>query len=228
MAVPDRARRSGRRCWWPSTIADPVDDSRPADVALFAIAAVVGVTAIALGDHVAGDASRRTQAEAAAQRRRDAELFDSMLRMLDDEREQVAHELHDGPQQLLAAIRLMADAIAHAVREGDEQRAAEALRRLEEHAGEAADELRQTTRRLHPVVLEQRGLLPALEALQEMVRGSVRCGGAAPAARGRVACRRPSATPRSTASPATRRWAPPPPAPRSCGSRCRATAAASS
>jgi len=152
-----------------ATIADVIVDSSSADIALFAIAAAVGATAIALA-MTSLRRSQSTQEAAAERRRRDTELFDSMLRMLDDEREQVAHELHDGPQQLLAAIRLMADAVAHAVREGDEQRAAEALRRLEEHAGEASDELREITRQLHPVVLQQRGLLPALEALQEMVQ----------------------------------------------------------
>ena len=152
-----------------ATVADVIVDSDSADIALFAIAAAVGATAIALAI-TSLRRSRRTQAAAGIRRQRDADLFDSMLRMLDDEREHVAHELHDGPQQLLAAIRLMADAVAHAVREGDEQRASEALRRLEEHAGEASDELRETTRQLHPVVLEQRGLLPALEALQEMVQ----------------------------------------------------------
>jgi len=152
-----------------ATIADIMVESSSADIALFAIAAAVGATAIALA-MTSLRRSRRTQEAAAERRRRDTELLDSMLRMLDDEREQVAHELHDGPQQLLAAIRLMADAVAHAVREGDEQRASEALRRLEEHAGEASDELRETTRQLHPVVLQQRGLLPALEALQEMVQ----------------------------------------------------------
>jgi signal transduction histidine kinase len=152
-----------------ATVADLAVDSRSADVALFAIAAAVGATAIALAV-TSLRRSRRTQAEATARQRRDTELFDSMLRMLDHEREQVAHELHDGPQQLLAAIRLMADAVGHAVREGDQERATDTLSRLEQHAGEASEELRETTRQLHPVVLEQRGLLPALEALQEMVQ----------------------------------------------------------
>jgi len=152
-----------------ATAADLAVDTRSNDIALFAIAVGVGATAIALAV-TSLRRSRRTQAQAAERRRRDADLFDSMLRMLDHEREQVAHELHDGPQQLLAAIRLMADAVAHAVGEGDATRATEALRRLEQHAGDASEELRDTTRQLHPVVLQQRGLLPALEALQEMVQ----------------------------------------------------------
>ena len=133
-------------------------------------------------------------------------LFDSMLRMLDDEREQVAHELHDGPQQLLAAIRLMADAVAHAVREGDEQRASEALRRLEEHAGEASDELRETTRQLHPVVLEQRGCCRRSRRCRRWCRISTvrRCASSDPRGSGMPT---PHATRRSTASPATPRSA---------------------
>jgi signal transduction histidine kinase len=149
-------------------IAAAVADSDTADVLLFVVSAGIGVAALALGV-LSWRRIARSQAEAEERSRRDTEMLDSMLLMLDREREAVAHDLHDGPQQLVAAIRLMADAVAHAVREGDRDRAVEALRRMEEHAGEAAEELRRTTRRLHPVVLEQRGLLAALQALQEMV-----------------------------------------------------------
>jgi signal transduction histidine kinase len=149
-------------------IVDAVADSDTADVALFVVSAGIGVAALALGV-LSWRRITRSQSEAEERSRRDSELLDSMLLVLDRERETVAHDLHDGPQQLLAAIRLMADAVAHAVREGNRERAVEALERMEEHAAEASEELRQTTRRLHPVVLEQRGLLPALQALQEMV-----------------------------------------------------------
>jgi signal transduction histidine kinase len=149
-------------------ILDAVADSDTADILLFVVSAGIGVAALALGV-LSWRRIARSQAEAEERSRRDSELLDSMLLVLDRERETVAHDLHDGPQQLLAAIRLMADAVAHAVREGDRDRAVEALVRMEEHAAEASEELRQTTRRLHPVVLEQRGLLPALQALQEMV-----------------------------------------------------------
>src|SRR3954449_8040183 len=95
----------------------------------------------------------------------EAELLGAVLRILDDEREQVAHDLHDGPQQLVAAIRLMADAAAHALGKGDEQGAQDAVARLGQHADAASEELRRITGRLFSVALEQRGLPHALEAL---------------------------------------------------------------
>jgi two-component system NarL family sensor kinase len=100
----------------------------------------------------------------------DAELFDHMMRVLDEEREAIAHRLHDGPQQVAAAIRLMTDATRAALEDGDEARARETLARLEEHAMAVSEDLRRTTARLHPVVLQQLGLLPALESLADTVR----------------------------------------------------------
>jgi signal transduction histidine kinase len=129
-------------------------------------ALLIGIRAVLLAER------RHARAgEAAASRaRRDAELFDHMMRMLDEEREAIAHRLHDGPLQVMAAIRLMADAARRALDEGDERLAHETLERLEQHAATVSNDLRRTTGRLHPVVLEQRGLLPALESLADSVR----------------------------------------------------------
>ena len=96
-------------------------------------------------------------------------LLDHMLRTVEDERSLIAHRLHDGPQQVLTAIRLLSDGIRHALDEGEIQRAREGLERLEELAIEASEELRRMTGRLYPVVMEQRGLLQALGSLAETI-----------------------------------------------------------
>jgi len=97
----------------------------------------------------------------------DASLVGHVLDTVDDEREQLAHRLHDGPQQVLTAIRLLANGVSQALDVGDQQRARDGLERLEQLAGEAADELRRLSGSLHPVVLEQRGLAQALGSLAE-------------------------------------------------------------
>jgi signal transduction histidine kinase len=96
-------------------------------------------------------------------------LLEHMLKTVEDERALIAHRLHDGPQQLLTAIRLLADGVRHAMEEGETAHAREGLDRLEQAAVEAGDELRQMTARLYPVVMEQLGLLQALGSLAETV-----------------------------------------------------------
>jgi two-component system, NarL family, sensor histidine kinase UhpB len=96
-------------------------------------------------------------------------LLDHMLRTVEDERSLIAHRLHDGPQQVLTAIRLLADGIRHALENDETLRALEGLERLEQLAIEAGDELRQMTARLYPVVMEQLGLLQALGSLGETI-----------------------------------------------------------
>jgi len=115
------------------------------------------------------DRALRTTHALAERNREQSELFDTMLRTLDDERAALALRLHDGPQQTMTAVRLMCDVIADAIRNGDVDRATEVLARLEDVASAAADDLRRTVARLHPVVMEQLGLIQALGSLAETV-----------------------------------------------------------
>ncbi|HYX85573.1 MAG TPA: histidine kinase [Gaiellales bacterium] len=96
-------------------------------------------------------------------------LFDHMLKAIDTERATLAHSLHDGPQQTMTAVRLMCDVVRDAVARGDDHRAGEVLDRLERLASDAADDLRRTVARLHPVVMQQQGLVQALGSLAETV-----------------------------------------------------------
>ncbi len=96
------------------------------------------------------------------------DLFDRMLESSDRDRASLAGQLHDGPLQMMTAVRLMADSIRHSLDAGDRASAREALAKLEGYAATAADDLRRTTQRLHPVVMRH-GLVPALGSLAETV-----------------------------------------------------------
>jgi signal transduction histidine kinase len=130
--------------------------------------ALLLVAAVGVAWYATDRAIRSTQA-LAARGRDQGELFDAMLRMMDDERASLAVRLHDGPQQTMTAVRLMCDVVADAVRNGDVDRAEEVLARLEQVATGAADDLRRTVARLHPVVMQQQGLVQALGSLAETV-----------------------------------------------------------
>ncbi|MGN6380945.1 MAG: sensor histidine kinase [Gaiellales bacterium] len=97
-----------------------------------------------------------------------AELFDRMLASMDADRAAIAHQLHDGPQQTLTAVRLMVNAAQNAIRSNDRERTEQVLAKLDVLASEAAQELRRLTARLYPVVIaRQGGLVPALQALAQ-------------------------------------------------------------
>jgi signal transduction histidine kinase len=154
-----------------------------AGVAAAAAAAVVALVVLTSSDWLHGalmlaavavawfaiDRALRTTHALAERSREQRELFDTMLHTLDDERAALAMRLHDGPQQTMTAVRLMCDVIGDAIRNGDVDRANEVLTRLEDVASGAADDLRRTVARLHPVVMEQQGLLQALGSLAETV-----------------------------------------------------------
>ena len=116
------------------------------------------------------DRALRTTQALAGRGREQGELFDQMLRTIDEERASLAMRLHDGPQQTMTAVRLMCDVVGDSVRTGDVARATEVLDRLEHVASAAADDLRRTVARLHPVVMEQQGLIQALGSLAETVQ----------------------------------------------------------
>ena len=100
-------------------------------------------------------------------RARIEELSDSRARMVAfglAERRRLERDLHDGAQQRLVSLALDLRLARGAVR--DDPARAEAL--LDGAAGElseALEELRELARGIHPAVLSDRGLAPAVEAL---------------------------------------------------------------
>jgi signal transduction histidine kinase len=88
-----------------------------------------------------------------------------LVRVGDAERRRLERNLHDGAQQRLVSVALELG-IVSARLEKDPRGARELLAEAREHLAEGLDELRELARGIHPAVLTDRGLGPALEALQ--------------------------------------------------------------
>jgi signal transduction histidine kinase len=123
-------------------------------------------------DGVIFDITERREAEEALRRReieaaRTAELRASRARIVaaaDAARRKIERDLHDGAQQRLVALALDVQ-VARARLDADPQSTGPFLERLAADLGEASAELRELARGIHPAVLTERGLAPAVEAL---------------------------------------------------------------
>jgi signal transduction histidine kinase len=100
-------------------------------------------------------------------------LYQSLLeeknriaRVADDERKQLARQLHDGPTQNISAIAMMTN-VMHKMLERTPERVPEELRKMEEIARNTSREMRHMLFTLRPLVLESQGLTAALEQLAE-------------------------------------------------------------
>ncbi len=106
----------------------------------------------------------------------------------DEERRRLERDLHDGAQQRLVSLALNLR-LASSKLDTDPAAAKELLEESATELADATGELRELARGLHPAVLSDRGLQPALEALAGRAPLPVRAGGSvggAPAPRGRV------------------------------------------
>jgi signal transduction histidine kinase len=82
-----------------------------------------------------------------------------------EERRRLAELLHDGPVQHLSAIAQMLDAGLESLRDGDTQRASDALARSLALARDSARDLRALCDDLEPKVLRELGFVAAVRAL---------------------------------------------------------------
>jgi signal transduction histidine kinase len=85
----------------------------------------------------------------------------------DEERRRLERDLHDGAQQRLVAISLalrLARGLADPEKDGP---LGERLDQASDELGRALNELREFARGMHPAILTERGLVPALESLAE-------------------------------------------------------------
>jgi signal transduction histidine kinase len=82
----------------------------------------------------------------------------------DAERRRLERNLHDGAQQRLLSVALGLGLVADKL-EGDPATARELLAAAKDDLKQGLDELRELARGLHPVLLTERGLGPALDAL---------------------------------------------------------------
>ncbi len=82
----------------------------------------------------------------------------------DDERRRIERNLHDGAQQRLVTLSLTLRLAGKRLADGDPA-APELLRSAEGDLAEALEELRELARGIHPSILSDHGLVPALEML---------------------------------------------------------------
>jgi signal transduction histidine kinase len=100
-------------------------------------------------------------------RRQEEELRASRARIVraeDEARRALERNLHDGAQQRLVALSVGLRLVESKLRESPEEAAA-LLAGSREELAHALEELRELARGIHPAVLTDRGLGPALEAL---------------------------------------------------------------
>jgi PAS domain S-box-containing protein len=100
-------------------------------------------------------------------KRAERELRSSRVRLVeaqDAERRRLERNLHDGAQQRLVSLALALRLARDRVPEANET-ARDLLARADEELGLALGELRELARGIHPAVLTERGLRPALEGV---------------------------------------------------------------
>lgn len=103
----------------------------------------------------------------ATDRERMRALAAQTIRAQEDERSRIARELHDSTAQQIAALTYQ---LAAAARDSAEPELAARLSELRELAGEVLEEVRSISHTIHPRVLEDLGLVPALEWLTRQTR----------------------------------------------------------
>ena len=121
----------------------------------------------AMFDITARRAAEQALHQREIERARSDELRASRVRIVeaaDAARRKIERDLHDGAQQRLVSLALEVR-LARARVGAEPESAGPFLERLGEELSEASAELRELARGIHPAVLTQRGLAPALEAL---------------------------------------------------------------
>jgi signal transduction histidine kinase len=130
-----------------------VNSKRPEPFPAGTEARVAGFTELA----ATAIANTQARAELAASRAR-------IVRSADDTRRRIERDLHDGIQQRLVSLGLDLRAAQAAVPTEPPELGAQ-LDRVAEGLGEALDDLRELSRGIHPAILSEGGLGPALKAL---------------------------------------------------------------
>jgi signal transduction histidine kinase len=137
------------RLWGAVLISSVEDDTFP-EGAEKRVADFAELIALAL-------ANAEAREELAASRARIVEAGDA-------ERRRIERNLHDGAQQRLVAMSLMLR-LAERTLPQDAGRSRDILSRAGAELGDALQELRELARGIHPAILTDRGLRPALEML---------------------------------------------------------------
>jgi signal transduction histidine kinase len=99
-----------------------------------------------------------------------SELAASRARLVsagDKERRRLERNLHDGAQQRLVSVSVSLRLAQAQLKKGDSGEAVELMSEANEELGVALEELRELARGIHPAVLTERGLGPALATLAD-------------------------------------------------------------
>jgi PAS domain S-box-containing protein len=96
-------------------------------------------------------------------------ILGQMLRVEELERSRIALDLHDDTIQVLAASLLMTDGVIGLATRHNETEIASRLRTARQVLESATERARRLMFELHPTLLDQRGLRPALTAFTEQV-----------------------------------------------------------
>lgn len=94
---------------------------------------------------------------------------EKIIAVEEDARKKLARDLHDGPTQSVAAIAMRANYIRRLI-ERQPQQAIEELRKVEDLARRTTKEIRHMLFTLRPLVLENQGLIAALQQLAEKMK----------------------------------------------------------
>jgi two-component system sensor histidine kinase UhpB len=110
---------------------------------------------------VIDDRIKRLSAVLAASRKDNELLTSRSLLIQEEERRHLAQELHDEMGQSISAIKAIAFSIAQ--RSSDDSMSREGATRIGSISNHVRDHIRSMMHRLRPVVLDELGLIPALE-----------------------------------------------------------------
>lgn len=112
---------------------------------------------------MAEEALRQKEAALRASQAQLRALTARLLTSQEEERSRIARELHDDLNQKLAFLAVEAERLEQRLEESPEM-AAEGLRSLQRSAIELSEDVRRMAHQLHPAVLDDLGLEPALRA----------------------------------------------------------------
>ncbi len=165
-------------------VGSSMDDSSLAVVPLFSRGAPMGaiVAYSVLGHPFDEERMSLLQnfANQAAVALENAALFQNLQReqeriitIQEEVRHQLARDLHDGPAQMLSSIIMSIDLTRRYVQRDQDESVLNELDRLEEIARQANREVRTLLFELRPIILESRGLVPALQAYHRQLTGTI-------------------------------------------------------
>lgn len=98
-----------------------------------------------------------------------------IIKAQEEVRNQLGRELHDNTAQMLSLIIMNLDLARQLLNKGKLDKVASELQRIEEYAKQANREVRTLLFELRPIILESRGLVPALHAYHRQLQASMDC-----------------------------------------------------